>query len=126
MIAMLASIAARQERPRVTLLHGVAHMTGAGIPRRAGRWSSEGWLDYRPSISRPAAAVNDAAGTARSVAWTGLLEDLLAGRGDEATRSVAYLCGNDGMIEASRQVLLRHGMPEAAIHTERFTPASPG
>ncbi len=125
MIAMLASIAPRLVRPRVTLLHGVAYRPELGYRDQLGRWSSQGWLDYRPSISRPAAAVNDG--------WDGaigrvdrLLDDLLTGRGGEASRSVAYLCGNDGMIEASRQVLLRHGMPEAAIHAERFTPVSPG
>jgi ferredoxin/flavodoxin---NADP+ reductase len=122
MMAMLGSLATRASLPPVTLLHGVAYRTELGYRDQLEQWVSQGWLDYRPSVSRPAAAVN--------AGWDGAtgrvdrqLDDLLDGRGPDAARSIAYLCGNDGMIEAARTTLVRHGVPETSIHAERFTPA---
>ncbi len=87
------------------------------------RWSREWSLDYRPTVSRPttatAAGWDDAVGRVDRV-----LTGLLAAGDLDVDRSVAYLCGNDGMITTVRQLLIGQGLSDIAIHSERFAPAA--
>lgn len=123
MIAMLAALADRPARPPATLIHGVAHVSELGYRDELEGWSRQGTLDYRPTISRPTAA--DDTGWDGAVGRVdGVLADLLAARDIDVDRSVAYVCGNDGMIATIRQMLVRAGMPETSIHSERFAPAA--
>ncbi len=123
MMAILAALADRPVRPHVTLIHGVSRVSELGYREELERSSMRGSLDYRPTISRPP--------TTGDVGWDGavgrvdrVLLDLLAAGTIDVLGSVAYLCGNDGMIATVRELLVHAGMPETSIHSERFAPAA--
>ena len=129
LMAMLASLAERPDAQPTTLLHGVSRAPELAYRERLSGWAAQGWLDYRPSVSRPESP--DSAGwTGRIGRIDGQLEQLLA---EWTTRPgwvpaadpdgvVAYLCGNDGMVLAARRCLAAAGFPATAIHAESFTP----
>ncbi len=123
MMAMLAALADRPVRPRVTIIHGVSRENELGYRDELERWSREGSVEYRPTISRPDHATG--------APWHGavgrvdrVLLEMLTADASTVARSVAYLCGNDGMIAGIRELLVRAGMPETSIHSERFAPAA--
>ena len=122
LMAMLARLAERQHPPRTVLLHGASHATELAYAQRLRAWADQGWLDYRPSVSRPE--------DAESAGWRGLvgridvqLERALAEPARAPGDMVAYLCGNDGMVRGARELLAGAGVPPSATHAESFTPA---
>ena len=119
-VAMLrAEIASGSPRP-VTLLHGAAHVDELGYADLLRRWAAEGVpLRYIPTISRPADPRNDGwagpAGRAEDV----LARDWPALQLDPAV-TVAYLCGNPGMVTAAEATLLEHGLDPANVRREAY------
>jgi ferredoxin-NADP reductase len=121
LMAMLARLAEHPAPPPTTLLHGVSLASELAYGDRLHAWAAQGWLDYRPSVSRPEHPHN-AGWTGRVGRIDGQLELLLAATAADPEGLVAYLCGNDGMVAAARRSLAAAGVPDAAIHAESFTP----
>ncbi len=115
-VSMLAALSARRDPPRVVVVHGVAHpteLTYADVLRRRAR---DGYL---PAVSRPEAA--------QRCGWTGLVGrvgavilDRWSSLGLDPRETVAYLCGNPGMVADVRALLEAQGLPAAAIHAEEY------
>lgn len=75
---------------------------------RASRTAS---FQYVPALSQP------------SDAWTGArgrVTDLLAARAGALSGRVFLLCGSPQMVDDTRTVLARHGVPDADVHFEKF------
>jgi ferredoxin--NADP+ reductase len=75
------------------------------------------WLDYVPTISRPW----------EDPEWDGeqgRVEDVLRKHLDEAAfppdQTAAYTCGHPQMIDKAQGILQRAGLPEDAIHEEKY------
>ncbi len=117
LISMIASLCATPRPPRIVAVQGASRPDEIAYGDRLGRLGSG--VTYLPAVSRPDAAVR--AGWAGAV---GRLQSLLADRwaalGLEARTTVAYLCGNPGMIGATRSLLLEMGLPPGAIRSEEF------
>ena len=119
-IAMAHALRSRPDGPRSIVVHGAADVAELAYRERLERWAAEGSMTaYVPAISRPEHPDN--------AGWTGATGRIDAAlpaiwdrhRIDPAT-TVAYLCGNPGMIEAVTRRLLEHGLPEAAIVSEHY------
>jgi ferredoxin-NADP reductase len=120
-MAMLEALSGAPGRPRALLLHGVAQASELAYRERLHAWTQDGWLAYHPTVSRP--------GDPASAGWTGAtgrvethLRSAIGEHGFDPSRTVAFVCGNDGMVAASRDALLEAGVQEHAIHAESFTP----
>jgi Na+-transporting NADH:ubiquinone oxidoreductase subunit F len=128
-IAMVDALQRQPGPPRMAVVHGAAHVAELAY---------RGWLEaraggppppairYVPAISRPAepgnAGWHGAVGRMHAVLpriWDQMRFDPRA--------TVAYLCGNSGMIESGVRVLTELGLPGDAIHYERYwTDLAPG
>jgi len=120
-VAMIRDdVAAGRSRP-IVVVHGVAHADELGfsglLASLAARRGS--WFRYVPTVSRPA--------DPRSAGWTGetgRAETLIGERwellGLDPRRTVAYLCGNPGMVGAASGALVQHGLSVADVHTESY------
>ena len=119
-IAMAHALRSRPDGPRSIVIHGAADVAELAYRERLERWAAEGPTTvYVPAISRPDRPDN--------ADWTGVI-----GRVDAAlpaiwdrhrldpAATVAYLCGNPGMIEAVTRRLREHGLAEAAIVSEHY------
>jgi ferredoxin-NADP reductase len=119
-IAMAQALRARPDGPRSIVVHGVADVAELAYRDRLERWSVEGpAMGYVPSISRPDRASN--------VGWvgpTGRIDAVLPTICDDhridPAATVAYLCGNPGMIEAVSRRLRERGLPDEAIVSEHY------
>ncbi|HEY6058644.1 MAG TPA: FAD-binding oxidoreductase [Candidatus Limnocylindrales bacterium] len=106
------------------LLHGVASAPELAYRRVLERLSSAGDILYVPAVSRPADPAN--------AGWRGVagrldavLPEIAASTGLDPLASVAYVCGNPGMIGAVERVLVSLGFPSSAVRTEHYwTPAA--
>jgi ferredoxin--NADP+ reductase len=105
--------------PRVVVVHGVSYQAELAYRDRLETWSAGGRLDYVPSVSRPS--------DPRNAGWTGetgRAEAILAGVCDrisaDPAETVAYLCGNPDMIEASIAVLGGRGFADGSIVRENY------
>lgn len=121
-VAMLETGRLEPDPPRAVVIHGVALAVELAYRERLEGWEADGLVRYVPSISRP----HDP----RNAAWSGrtgrvdaILEALLESDQLDPQDTVAYLCGQPGMIAAGTQVLLRGGLPTAAIRSEHYWPA---
>jgi ferredoxin-NADP reductase len=119
-VAMLrAELATGAPRP-TTLVHGAAHADELGYAELLRDWERQGVpLRYVPTISRPADRRNDG--------WrgvTGRAEDVLArdwaDLGLDPSQTVAYLCGNPGMVTTAEGTLLAGGFPVANVRREAY------
>ncbi len=119
-VAMLrAEIMSGTPRP-VTLVHGAAHADELGYGDVLRAWAADGVpLGYVPTISRPA--------DPRNAGWagaTGRAEDVLARDFDrlglDPSTTVAYLCGNPGMVAAAEATLLARGLAPDQVRREAY------
>lgn len=121
-IAMVDALQRRSRSPRIAVIHGASHVAELAYHRwlaaRAGGERSKA-ITYLPVISRPSEPPNagwhGAVGRIDSVlpqAWAELRLDPHA--------TVAYLCGNPGMIEGGIRVLTAHGLSLDAIRYEEY------
>jgi ferredoxin--NADP+ reductase len=113
-------LAAGRGRP-IVVVHGVAHADELGFRDlltrlAAGRRSR---LRYVPTISRP--------DDARDSGWAGatgraerVLEDGWGALGLDPATTVAYLCGNPGMVSAAQAALAGRGVAPGDVHTESY------
>jgi ferredoxin-NADP reductase len=116
LLSMVAALGSRSEPPRTILLHGArVREELAGQELTALRNGT--WLSYRPTLSR--APATDAAAGLRGRVGEHL--DALISEGElAAERTVAYLCGNGGMIDGARARLAAFGVSIDAIRREPF------
>ena len=126
-VSMLDACSRARSRRRSVVVHGVARASELGVPRTpraaAGRGAP---VVYAPTVSR-----------VRRPGERGLAGPDRARRGDPrrprstslhlaAGSTVAYLCGNPGMIAAADTVLRRRGLPAEAIRSEHYWPLEDG
>jgi len=120
-VAMSGALLERARPPRTVVVHGVAHVAELAYREHFSRLHDQGRLHYVPAVSRPAEAGNagwpGASGRATST-LPGLFDHLL-----DPGATVAYLCGNPGMVDSAAQILAQIGLPPAAIVVERYWPS---
>ena len=103
------------------MVHGVAHADELGfrdlLTRLAATHPSA--FRYVPTISRP--------DDPRSAGWVGavgraerVLDDGWAALGLDPAETVAYLCGNPGMVASAQAALAGRGIAAADVHTESY------
>jgi ferredoxin-NADP reductase len=117
-VAMAGALLERPDPPPAVVVHGVAHVAELAYRNHFSNLQALGRLRYVPAISRPMEARNagwDGTTGRATPALPGLFDDLL-----DPKATVAYLCGNPGMVDAAGEVLLRIGLPPAAIVLERY------
>ena len=117
-----------ERRPRTTvLLHGVSHASDLGYREVLEGMEVSGTypLHYVPSVSRP----HDP----RNADWrgrTGRVEQIVGavcdGLGLQRGTTIAYLCGNPGMIQNVGHVLQDRAFPDYLVKRELYWPAGPG
>jgi ferredoxin-NADP reductase len=111
--------------PRAVVVHGVARAGELAYRDRLERMAGgPARIRYSPLISRPTHPDN--------AGWTGLtgridarLDELCDTHGLAPAQSVAYLCGNPGVIAATELILARRGFARDAIVSEQYWPAEP-
>ncbi len=109
--------------PRAVVVHGVAHVGELAYRDRFEQLAGSATrIRYSPVISRPAHPDN--------AGWTGLtgridarLGELCDLHGLVPADSVAYLCGNPGVIAAAGSILVGRGFAADAIVSEQYWPA---
>ncbi len=120
-VAMIRDDLASGRRRPIVVIHGVAHADELGFRDLLGRLAGESPAGsrYVPTISRP--------DDPRNAGWTGatgraerILEDGWDGLGLDPAVTVAYLCGNPGMVSSAQAALARHGVAKADVHTESY------
>ena len=120
-VAMIRDDLAAGRCRRTVLVHGVAHAEELGfhglLTRVAAGHASQ--LRYVPTISRP--------DDPRSRGWvgpTGRAESVLEHRWEtldvDPAATVAYLCGNPGMVASARAELAARGFAPRDVHTESY------
>jgi ferredoxin--NADP+ reductase len=120
-ISMLHELTSRARPPRAVVVHGAAHQQELAyrswLEDLAAETSSQ--LHYVPAISRPRAPEN--------AGWHGpvgrmdtVLPAVWERLGLDPNDTVAYLCGNPGMIETGVQLLAAQGLEHDAIRHEQY------
>ena len=130
-VAMLGSLRQRPRRPKVIVVHGVAHVAELAYRSLLGEEAAAGRVSYVPTVSRPAEP--------RNAGWrgaTGRVTDVVPELFDGSSRgsrggldpreTVAYLCGSPAMIESATARLIQLGLPPHAIVSERYWPGEAG
>jgi ferredoxin--NADP+ reductase len=112
-------------RPRIAVVHGVSYVVELAYRDRLEALAARGRLSYIPTISRPADPSNDgwSGASGRTEAIIGRVCDEL---GLDPAATVAYICGNPEMIEATAQILRERGFREGAIVRENYWTAPGG
>ena len=120
-VGMIDTFIGRPEAPRAVVIHGVSHVGELAYRERFERWAATAPIRYIPSISRPHDPSN-----AGWTGWTGrvdaILDDVCATIRFAPRDTIAYLCGNPGMIAAGERILAARGLPEMAIRSEQYWP----
>lgn len=120
-VAMIRDDLAAGRRRRTVVVHGVAHADELGFADLLASLAADrrSGIRYVPTISRP----NDP----RNGRWSGAIgraEAILAEHWDavglDPARTVAYLCGNPGMVAAAQAALAARGLAAADVHTESY------
>ncbi len=120
-VAMVRDDLASGRRRPIVIVHGVAHADELGFRGLLTRLADDNpsGLRYVPTISRPE--------DSRNAGWTGatgraehVLEDGWEGLGLDPSTTVAYLCGNPGMVASATAALAGHGIAPANVHTESY------
>jgi ferredoxin/flavodoxin---NADP+ reductase len=116
-IAMIAALRARPRPPRIVAVQGASKPDEIAYRDSLARPGSG--VTYLPAVSRPDAA--------RRAGWAGavgrvrvVLADRWVDLGLDPLDTVAYLCGNPGMIDGTRTLLREMGLPAEAIRSEEF------
>ena len=133
LVSMLEALAADEaarprnddDTPRAVVIHGVARVGELAYRDRIeGMAGGQTRIRYSPLISRPTHPDN--------ARWTGLtgridarLDELCDVHGLAPADSVAYLCGNPGVIAATERILARRGFARDAVVSEQYWPAEP-
>lgn len=130
-VSMLRTLRAEGRPRRAVVVHGVSHSDELGYRALLERWQAEDdrLLRYVPTVSRPDGP--------RTAGWTGrtgraesILADVCAELHLAPHDTVAYLCGNPGMIANAAAVLASRGFPRESVKYEHYWPAgrdgSPG
>ena len=120
-VAMSGSLLERGEPPMTVVVHGVAHVGELAYRDHFSRLHDQGRLRYVPAVSRPTDPANAgwAGATGRATAaLAGLFDGVL-----DPQATVAYLCGNPGMVDSAAGILANVGLPPAAIVVERYWPS---
>jgi ferredoxin-NADP reductase len=121
-VSMLDRLLADATPRRAVVVHGVARAAELGYRARLEALARAGApVTYAPTVSRR--------GDPANAGWrgrTGRAETAVDGLFDalclDPGSTVAYLCGNPGMIVETERVLQEHGLPSAAIRTEHYWP----
>jgi ferredoxin-NADP reductase len=121
-MAMLGTLQDEPDPPRAVAVHGVAQVAELAYRERLERWHAGGLATYVPSISRRDDPAN-AGWTGRTGRIDTILDDVCSMHRLEPRDTVAYLCGHPQMIATAERILLRHGLPAAAIRSEHYWPA---
>lgn len=104
---------------RMLILHGASRSWELGIYRQelSNRAAELDWLDYVPTVSRPWEDPD----------WTGergRAEDVLRKHMDASgfpmDDTAVYTCGHPQMIDKAQGIVERTGLPEEAIHEEKY------
>lgn len=120
-VAMVRDDVAAGRRRRIVVVHGVARADELGYAGLLGSAAAQpgARIRYVPTVSRPE--------DPRSAGWTGATgraEVVVAERWDalglDPATTVAYLCGNPGMVAAASVALAGHGLAAADVHTESY------
>jgi ferredoxin/flavodoxin---NADP+ reductase len=120
-VAMIRDDLAAGRRRRTVVVHGVAYADELGFADLLASLAADraSGICYVPTISRP----NDP----RNGRWsgaTGRAETILAGNweavGLDPATTVAYLCGNPGMVAAAQVTLAARGLAARDVHTESY------
>lgn len=105
--------------PRIAVIHGVSYASELAYRERLEDWVASGRLSYVPTVSRPLDPAN--------AGWTGATgrtEAVLGRVCDELElnplTTVAYICGNPEMIEATVEVLRGRGFGDQNIVREHY------
>ncbi len=118
-VAMVDQLQRRRRPPRIVLIHGAAHVAELAYRGRLESLAGRATITYVPALSRP--------GEPGNAGWHGAV-----GRLDAvipqvwerlrltAATTVAYLCGNPGMIASGRQVLSDQGLARGSVHSEEY------
>jgi ferredoxin-NADP reductase len=122
-VAMIETMLREPAPPEALMIHGVAHVEELAYRERFERWQADGLVTYVPSISRPDDPSN-AGWTGRTGRIHAILDDVWAARDLAPNDTVAYLCGNPEMIVAGERILAARGLPDDAIRSEHYWPAS--
>jgi ferredoxin-NADP reductase len=114
-VSMVRALADRDRPPRIVVVHGVSRAADLAYRDLLEAWDAAGLVRYLPTVSRP-----DDPGSAGWTGRTGLTETALAdahaalGPGP----SVAYLCGNPGMVDGAGRAL--RGLGCTDVRSESF------
>jgi ferredoxin--NADP+ reductase len=120
-VAMIRDDLAAGRRRPIVVVHGVARADELGFADLLEGLAAERGrrLRYLPTVSRPA--------DPRSAGWAGstgraelALDERWADLGLDPVSTVAYLCGNPGMVEGARTVLAARGVAAADVHAESY------
>jgi ferredoxin--NADP+ reductase len=104
---------------RLLILHGGSRSWELGVYREElTRYAAETeWLDYVPTVSRPW----------EDSEWSGecgRVEDVLRKHMDDSSfpidETAVYTCGHPQMIDKAQGIFERAGVPEDAIHEEKY------
>lgn len=118
-VAMLRTEPNGPDRPGAVVVHGVAQVAELAFCAELRDLASRGRIAYLPTVSRPSGPSN--AGWSGAVGRVTDTLDRAARDGlIDPTGSVAYLCGNPGMIRSATEALMNLGFPPEAIVTERY------
>ncbi len=129
-LSMLAALAADEAAwpgtnptsPRAVVVHGVSHVAELAYRDRLERMAAGPTrVRYSPVVSRPTHPDN--------AGWTGLtgrldahIDELCDVHRLVPAESVAYLCGNPGVIATAERILTAHGLAREAIVSEQYWP----
>jgi NAD(P)H-flavin reductase len=118
---MVEALLARPSIPPMLVVHGVASVADLAFRDRLEFLAREGIVTYVPIVSRPGGDGNEG--------WTGatghvdaLLTRLVTGASFAPDRTVAYICGNPGVIASTRVALASLGLPPESIRFEEYWP----
>lgn len=118
-VAMVDQLQQRRRPPRIVLVHGAARVAELAFRDRLEAQTGPAPIRYVPAISRP--------DDPRNAGWSGavgrveaVLPDVWEQLRLDASATVAYLCGNPGMIESGKRVLAEHGLAPGSIRSEEY------
>jgi ferredoxin--NADP+ reductase len=120
-VAMIRDGLAAGRRRRTVVVHGVAHADELGFADLLASFAADrrSGIRYVPTISRP--------DDPRNAGWAGatgraerVLDDGWAALDLDPASTVAYLCGNPGMVSAVQATLAARGVAPGDVHTESY------
>jgi len=114
-VSMARTLVDRGQPPRIVVVHGVSHASDLAYRERLETWHRDGHVAYVPTVSRPHDPTN-AGWTGRTGRTDAALADACAEL--DPANTVAYLCGNPGMVDGAEGLLRSRGFTD--VRAERF------